>query len=165
MSHPSFPASPRTAFGRKAADAVRHAGGVPLTVCRHGADSTHHQVAEKDGAKLIPFKSQVVELDQAGKKELVLIKDVSIHPVSDRILHIDALAVTDDRVVAVDVPVKALADECPGIKAGGILEQMARKVRIRCRAASANFASISSPTLPESAASSAEATRAASSRA
>ena len=134
MSHPSFPASPRTAFGRKAADAVRHAGGVPLTVCRHGADSTHHQVAEKDGAKLIPFKSQVVELDQAGKKELVLIKDVSIHPVSDRILHIDALAVTDDRVVAVDVPVKALADECPGIKAGGILEQMARKVRIRCRA-------------------------------
>uniref|UniRef100_UPI0035CA8834 50S ribosomal protein L25 n=1 Tax=uncultured Sphingomonas sp. TaxID=158754 RepID=UPI0035CA8834 len=49
-------------------------------------------------------------------------KDVAFHPVTDRPIHVDFLRISEHTAVTVSVPVVFTdEDECPGIKAGGVL--------------------------------------------
>lgn len=137
MSYPTLAAAPRTAFGTRAANRYRDQGQVPVAISRRGEDSLHVVLGLKEADTLAGLLSRIAVIDVDGAAHEVLVKRVERDPITDRVRHIDAIAVTDDQQVKVDVPVRAntVGVDCPGLKAGGLLEQMVRRVRIACRAA------------------------------
>lgn len=134
MDCPTFPAASRTTLGTKSARKMRDSGAVPLAISRSGADTVAVQVSSDTAAHLKRHIAQVVALDVNGERRQVLIQKITAHPVNDKILHVDGLEVSDDSQVKVDVPLAPNRTNCPGLKAGGILEIMKRSVTIRCPA-------------------------------
>ncbi len=66
--------------------------------------------------------TNLCDLEVDGKKNLVLVRDLQIHPVTDRVLHVDFLRVSPKTTIMVHVPVHFINEEkCPGLKAGGTL--------------------------------------------
>ncbi len=79
--------------------------------------------------------SSVFDLRVAGKIERVILKDLQRHPYKPVILHMDL-----QRVAAKDVLVKMVplhfsdAEECPGVKDGGMVNHTMMQVEVRCQA-------------------------------
>lgn len=79
--------------------------------------------------------TNLCDLEVSGKKELVLVRDIQLHPVTDRVEHIDFLRVSPKTMIHVEVPVHFLnQDTCPGLKAGGTLNVVQHEVELVCQA-------------------------------
>jgi len=79
-------------------------------------------------AQLYRFTSANKDLN--GK--LALIKDVQIEPLKGKTIHVDFLAIGEDQLITLSVPVE-LAGESPSVKAGdAVLNQSAHEIRIEC---------------------------------
>ena len=72
----------------------------------------------------------VVELTIDGETTMAIMKEIQFHPVSDKILHMDFLAVSKEKPVEMEVPV-ALEGHAEGVKAGGKLTLQMRKLRVK----------------------------------
>ena len=120
----------RTDVGKKASKAVRKEGRVPCVI--YGAkDTVHFTIDPKEVKPLVytpAFKLAEVELDGAAHK--CIIKDIQFHPVTDEIVHIDFLLLTDGRKLKVEIPV-GFQGISPGMKLGGKLQQNLRRVKIK----------------------------------
>lgn len=81
--------------------------------------------------------TKLCEIEVAGKKEVVLARDVQTHPVSDKVMHVDFLRVTDKTKIVVSVPVKFInQEECPGIQRKAVLNMVRHTVDLVCSAKS-----------------------------
>ena len=81
------------------------------------------------------FFSKIIELEVEGKSEKVLPKELQYHPVTDKLIHFDFLRVQENTKVTVEVPVEFLnQDICPGLKKGGVLNIIRRKIELICNA-------------------------------
>ncbi|NET39195.1 MAG: 50S ribosomal protein L25 [Cyanothece sp. SIO1E1] len=120
----------RTDVGKKASKAVRKEGRVPCVI--YGTqDTLHFSIDPKEVKPLVytpAFKLAEVELD--GGTHKCIVKDIQFHPVSDEIVHIDFLSLTDGHKVKVEVPV-GFEGVSPGMKLGGKLQQNLRRVKIK----------------------------------
>ena len=67
----------------------------------------------------------------SGKTESAIIKAVQRHPVSEAILHLDFMRIDLTHKLVVEVPVR-VEGTAPGIKAGGVLQQSIRHLKVRC---------------------------------
>ena len=75
------------------------------------------------------------DVDLEGKKELVLARDVQLHPVTDNVLHVDFLRVTDKTKLTVAVSVHFInQEECLGLKDKGVLNVIRYEVDLVCKA-------------------------------
>ena len=89
----------------------------------------------RDIIKTETFMSKVVDLDIDGKLEKVLPKDITYHPVSDEPNHIDFMRIVKGSRLVLEVPVKFINhDKSPGLKKGGVLNTVRRKVELKCPA-------------------------------
>ena len=87
----------------------------------------------QDIIKTETFMSKVVDLDIDGNLEKVLPKDITYDPVSDEPSHIDFMRIVKGSRLVLDVPVKFINhDKSPGLKKGGVLNTVRRKVEIKC---------------------------------
>lgn len=66
-----------------------------------------------------------------GKETPVIIKEVQLHPVSGKLLHLDFYRISLKEKIEVEVPVEIFG-ESPGIRDGGILEYHLRELKVRC---------------------------------
>jgi len=64
------------------------------------------------------------------KERIAMVKDIQMHPVTYRWIHADLYAIDLNREVEVEVPIK-LVGVSPGVKMGGILEQIRRELTIK----------------------------------
>ena len=81
------------------------------------------------------FLSKVCNLDIDGSSEKVLPRDVSYDPVSDEPIHIDFIRVEKGSKLTLEIPVKFInSDKSPGLKKGGVLNIVRRKVELKCPA-------------------------------
>ncbi|MDE6468649.1 MAG: 50S ribosomal protein L25, partial [Muribaculaceae bacterium] len=71
-----------------------------------------------------------IELELHGEIRMGVLKDIQFHPVKDTILHIDLLEVFPEKPVTIEVPVK-LEGHAEGVKAGGKLNLVMKKLRVR----------------------------------
>ena len=79
------------------------------------------------------FMSRVVDLDIDGKAEKVLPRDVSYDPISDEPIHIDFMRIQKGSKLNLEIPVKFInAEKSPGLKKGGVLNIVRRKVELKC---------------------------------
>jgi large subunit ribosomal protein L25 len=71
----------------------------------------------------------VIDLD-GGKSFNAIMQDIQVHPVSDKILHIDFFQVFEDKEITMEVPVK-ITGVSPGVLLGGDLRLNTRKLKVR----------------------------------
>ena len=89
----------------------------------------------KDILKSENFLSTVFDLDVDGKKEKVIPSDVSYHVTSERPTHIDFMRVVKGSKIILQIPVKfENSEECSGLKKGGVLNIVRRKIELKCNA-------------------------------
>ena len=79
------------------------------------------------------FLSKIIKLKVSGKEENVLPKDISFDVITDEPIHIDFLRVVKGSSVIIEIPVKFINNEkSPGLKRGGVLNIVRRKVELKC---------------------------------
>ena len=89
----------------------------------------------KDIIKTETFMSKVVDLDIDGNSEKALPRDVAYDPVSDEPIHIDFMRIVKGSRLILEIPVKFINhDKAPGLKKGGVLNTVRRKVELKCPA-------------------------------
>tara|TARA_B100000686_G_C16474106_1_gene803641 strand:- start:96 stop:857 length:762 start_codon:yes stop_codon:yes gene_type:complete len=117
---------------------LRGKGFIPA-ILYGGKDSNTKISIEKKSIKNIlnsdSFLSTVIELDIEGKKQKVLPREIAYHVVSDEPIHIDFMRVVSGSRIILEIPVqfKNHADS-PGLKRGGVLNIVRRKVELKCPA-------------------------------
>jgi len=81
------------------------------------------------------FLSKVLELEIEGKKEKVIPRDVSFNVVSEEPIHIDFMRIVSGKKIILEIPVKFINHpDSPGLKKGGVLNIVRRKVELKCPA-------------------------------
>ena len=87
----------------------------------------------QDIIKTETFMSKVYDLDIDGSSEKVLPRDISYDPISDEPIHIDFLRIVKGSRLTLEIPVKFInSDKSPGLKKGGVLNIVRRKVELKC---------------------------------
>jgi len=93
------------------------------------------KLALQDLIRTETFMSKVFNLNIDGSSEKVLPRDVAYDPVSDEPIHIDFLRIVTGSKLILEIPVKFInSDKSPGLKKGGVLNIVRRKVELKCPA-------------------------------
>ncbi|MCW9045118.1 MAG: 50S ribosomal protein L25/general stress protein Ctc [Alphaproteobacteria bacterium] len=133
----TFNAEVRERAGKGAARAVRKTGRIPAVIYGDSKDPSSISLEPLEYKKAIiggGFFSTVFEIKVGGKTEKVLARDVQLHPVTDRPLHLDFLRLGKNTKVTVAVPVNFINEvESPGLKRGGVLNIVRHDLDLVCR--------------------------------
>lgn len=95
----------RENFGKGFARRLRAEGRIPAVIYGHGEAPRHVSLPGHQTMLIIRRANALMDLDIAGKSQLVLVKDVQRDPVRQIIEHIDLLVVKKGEKITVDVPV------------------------------------------------------------
>ena len=81
------------------------------------------------------FLSNVISINLDGKEQKVLTRNISFDTVTDEPIHIDLMRIVEGGKIILEIPVKFVNNELsPGLKRGGVLNIVRRKVELRCPA-------------------------------
>ena len=131
MKHIELKGQVREAGSKAAVKAVRRAGHVPCNIYGLGMENVLFTIDSQD-LKTITHtpNSYIVDLElNDGKKFYAVLHEVQYHPVTDEALHVDFLAVCEEKPVIIEVPVK-VTGHSEGVKMGGKLLVSSRKLRV-----------------------------------
>ncbi len=117
----------------KAVKSLRKQGLVPAELYGHGIENIHLSIKENDFLKIFKTAggSTVVNLEiQGEEKRPVLIHNVQIDPLSQKVKNIDFYQVRMEEKIKVDVPLDFVG-EAPAVKSlGAILVKAMREVAV-----------------------------------
>lgn len=129
MKTVSLSGSIRENVGKKDATELRRQGNVPC-VLYGGEEQIHFHIKENDAKKLIITPDVYIVNIKIGDKEVkAVVQEAQIHPVTDRIIHLDFIEVVNGKPVKVKLPVK-LEGFSVGVRNGGKLRQNFRKLTV-----------------------------------
>ena len=122
----------RTADGSRAARRLRRAGRVPGIVYGGGAEAVGIEVDARELRHALAGSGAVLDLSvDGGKATPVVLKDAQRDPVRGETSHVDLLRVRLDEKIRSVVPGELSgADDTPGVKQGGVLEQITRELEV-----------------------------------
>jgi len=116
--------------------ALRNNGSVPAVIYGGEAKNETISISKKILKFLIEkenFLSNIVTLNVDGKPQNVLPREIKYHIISDEPIHVDFLRVVPGVKIRIEVPVQFINHEkSPGLKRGGVLNIVRRKVELRC---------------------------------
>ena len=108
---------------------------IPCIIYGEKKDPVPIQVDEKKLRVQISdagFFSKQCEIKVEESIYKVLPKDIQLHPISEKILHVDFLRVGQNTTVTLFVPVKFINENsCEGLKQGGVLNIVRHEVEIK----------------------------------
>ncbi len=136
--HYTLQAQLRERAGKGVARALRRENLIPAVI--YGDKQAPVSVSLPEKETTLEYKkghmsTTLCDLSVDGKKNLVIVRDVQLHPVSDRVIHVDFLRVSEKTSVRVPVPVHFLnQDTCPGLKLGGVLNTGMHEITVECAA-------------------------------
>lgn len=131
-------AQAREQAGKGVARSLRREGKSPAVV--YGANKAPVKISLDDNKLNVTYNkghmfTNICELDLDGKTEKVLARDIQLHPVTDRVEHVDFLRVTAKTKLAVMVPIHFIdEEECPGLQRQGVLNVTRHEVEVVCKA-------------------------------
>jgi len=115
---------------------VRNQGNVPGIVYGGSDKNQNVSISIKVLKSLMEkenFLSKIIKLKIDGKEESVLPKEISFDVITDEPIHIDFLRIIEGSSVIIEIPVKFINnDKSPGLKKGGVLNIVRRKVELKC---------------------------------
>ncbi len=120
----------RKATGKKDSKQLRREDKVPCVL--YGGEQNVHFAVNSGSLRDLVYTPNVylVDLEIDGKAYKAIVKDLQFHPVTDNILHIDFLEIFEDKAVEIKIPV-ALQGLAAGVKAGGKLQTLNRKLKVK----------------------------------
>jgi len=117
---------------------LRSEGLIPAILYGGKEANKNISIEKKDIKNLIhsdTFLSKVLELDIDGKKERVIPRDVAFNVVSEEPIHIDFMRIVSGKKIILEIPVKFINHpDSPGLKRGGVLNIVRRKIELKCPA-------------------------------
>ena len=131
MKHIELKGQLREAGNKAAVKAVRRAGQVPCNIYGNGIENVLFTVDAQD-LKTITHtpNSYIINLELSnGTTMYAVLHEVQYHPVSDEALHVDFIAVGEEKPITIEVPVKVVGHS-EGVKMGGKLLVSSRKLRV-----------------------------------
>ena len=115
---------------------IRNNGGVPAIIYGGEAQNEKVSISKKLLKSLMDkenFLSNIVTLNVDGKTQNVLPREIKYHIITDEPIHVDFLRVVPGVKIRIEVPVQFINHEkSPGLKRGGVLNIVRRKVELRC---------------------------------
>ena len=117
---------------------LRSKGNVPGIV--YGGEQPNEKISitTKELKNLINkenFLSNVISINLNGKEQKVLTRNISFDTVTDEPIHFDLMRIVKGGKIVLEIPVKFINNELsPGLKRGGVLNIVRRKVELRCPA-------------------------------
>ncbi|MGE5348903.1 MAG: 50S ribosomal protein L25/general stress protein Ctc [Actinomycetota bacterium] len=120
----------REHFGKKSTNSLRAEGNVPCVM--YMEKKNLHFYAHENAFRGLVYTPEVylVSLVVDGNSYNAVMKEIQWHPVTDRILHIDFMQVSEDKPVTIDIPLK-ITGESVGVKAGGKLRVKRRTLKVK----------------------------------
>jgi len=132
----TLPAEARERAGKGASRVLRREGRVPAVIYGGKEEPTPIHVEAKELVRQLGtghFMNSIVMIEIGGKQVRTLPKDVCLHPVTDRPLHVDFLRLAKDAKIHVAVPVVFVnEDDSPGLKKGGVLNVVRHELELVC---------------------------------
>ena len=131
-------ATKRTSASTGQVNKLRSDGFIPAVL--YGGEKNNLNISLKklhlqNLIKTETFMSKVFDLDIDGNAEKALPRDIAYDPVSDEPIHIDFMRITKGSKLNIEIPVKFInSDKSPGLKKGGVLNIVRRKVELKCPA-------------------------------
>ena len=117
-------------------NSLRIKGSIPAIIYGGVEKNQKISLSKKNLKNLIEkqnFLSNIISINLDGKSENVLPKEIVWDPKSDEPIHIDFLRIVKGAVVLLEIPVKFINnDKSPGLKRGGVLNIVRRKVELKC---------------------------------
>jgi len=129
-------AEPRAKAGKGVSRALRRAGKVPAII--YGGKDKESMVSLDSKAFFKEFSrsgfmSRIIDLKVGEKSNLVLPKNVQLHPVNDTLEHADFMRVSKEEKVHVMVKIiYNNVEKSAGVKRGGIFNAVRREVELIC---------------------------------
>ena len=119
---------------------LRANGFIPAILYGGKDPNQNISVSKKELSSIInsdTFLSKVLEIELEGKKEKVIPRDVSYNVISEEPVHIDFMRIVSGKKIILEIPVKFINHpDSPGLKRGGVLNIVRRKVELKCPAES-----------------------------
>jgi large subunit ribosomal protein L25 len=122
----------RSAEGSRAARRLRRSGRVPGVVYGGGAESVGFDADARELRLALAGSGAVLDLSvDGGRATPVVLKEAQRDPVRGQTIHIDMLRVRLDEAIHALVPLELTGiDDAPGVKEGGVLEQITRELNV-----------------------------------
>lgn len=133
MAEIALVVQPRTEVGKNAAKKLRRQGLVPGVVYGPGREPVPVSVSARDLMRVarIAGYTKLIDLDIAGDKRVVLIKELANDPIKDSVIHVDFQEVRMDREIQTLVPIVFVGED-KRESDGGIITAGLRELAIRC---------------------------------
>ena len=117
-------------------NSIRENGAVPAIIYGGKDENQKITISKKLLKTLIEkenFLSNILTLNIDGKPQSVLPREVAYHILTDEPTHVDFLRVLPGVKITIEVPVNFINhDKSPGLKRGGVLNIVRRKVELKC---------------------------------
>ena len=132
----SIEASIRNTNTKGEVNALRSKGIVPAIV--YGGKNQNQKISvPKKVIKLLidkeNFSSNILTLNIEGNSQNVLPREIKFDTITDEPMHVDFLRIVKGAKIALEIPVKFINNEkSPGLKRGGVLNIVRRKVELKC---------------------------------
>jgi large subunit ribosomal protein L25 len=132
----SLDASIRNTKTKGEINSLRASGSLPAIVYGGTDENQKISLSTKKIKLLIQkenFLSNMISINIDGKTVNVLPREVMYDVISDEPIHIDLLRIIKGAKVILEIPVKFINHEkSPGLKRGGVLNIVRRKVELKC---------------------------------
>jgi len=125
-------ATPRTEFGTRTSRRLRRDGKVPGVVYSDGKEAATFQVESRDARVILGEGHALFDLQIEGSDAVpVVVKEQQHHPVRGDLQHLDLQQVDLNQAIQAEVTVELTGEDVsPGLKQGGVLEQVTREVTV-----------------------------------
>ncbi len=122
----------RTAGGSREARRLRRGGRVPGVLYGGGGESVSFDADARELRLALAGSGAVLDLSvDGGKATPVVLKEAQRDPVRGETVHVDLLRVRLDEAIHAVVPLELTGiEEAPGVKEGGVLEQIVRELNV-----------------------------------
>lgn len=120
---------------KHSARAARQSGLVPAVFYEKGNKALSIAVNKK---AIRPFiytaERNIIDLKVEGDNTVrkCVVKDFQIHPVSEELLHVDLLGVSEDAAITVEVPVKFVG-QAIGVREGGLFQPLVHSLKVTAK--------------------------------
>jgi large subunit ribosomal protein L25 len=132
----SLEASIRNTKTKGEVNSLRQNGEVPAIIYGGSEENQKISLSKKQIKFLIDqenFLSNIISIKINGETIKVLPREVSYNTLTDEPIHIDFLRIVKGAKIVIEIPVRFINNEkSPGLKRGGVLNIVRRKVELRC---------------------------------
>jgi large subunit ribosomal protein L25 len=134
MSEINLKAKKREEYKESTLNQIRKKGVIPGIYYGHDVGNINIAATEIDLRPIIyTTESHIVNLSFEGDSSnySCILKDVQFHPVTDKPLHFDLIALKEGETITIEVTVQ-LVGNAQGIRDGGILQHILHKLDVEC---------------------------------